>query len=163
MKRSLIALMSTNSSNNPTLPLLRGVVFDMDGTLTKPNLDFAEMYRRCGVDRSKDILTEIAAMSRDEQQKANLIIEEMEEEGRRTLELMPGAEELTSWLSSHEIPMALVTRNTRKSANVLTNKLLRHKATFHPVIPRDDGLPPKPDPSAMHVIANEWSISLPSV
>ena len=27
-------------------PVLRGVIFDMDGTLTKPNLDFTEMYRR---------------------------------------------------------------------------------------------------------------------
>ena len=29
-------------------PVLRGVIFDMDGTLTKPNLDFTEMYRRVG-------------------------------------------------------------------------------------------------------------------
>ena len=34
-------------------PALRGVVFDMDGTLTKPNLDFTEMYRRCGVDKEQ--------------------------------------------------------------------------------------------------------------
>ena len=27
-------------------PVLRGVIFDMDGTLTKPNLDFTEMYRQ---------------------------------------------------------------------------------------------------------------------
>ena len=31
-------------------PTLRGVVFDMDGTLTKPNLDFAEMYECIRVD-----------------------------------------------------------------------------------------------------------------
>jgi hypothetical protein len=30
-------------------PVLRGVVFDMDGTLTELNLDFAEMKRRIGV------------------------------------------------------------------------------------------------------------------
>ena len=43
-------------------PLLRGVVFDMDGTLTNPNLDFGVMYKRCGVDRSQDILEAIAQM-----------------------------------------------------------------------------------------------------
>ena len=41
---------------------IKGVLFDMDGTLTKPNLDFGEMYRRVGVDRKDDILVAIAAM-----------------------------------------------------------------------------------------------------
>lgn len=167
MRRSLITLMSTASTQTTimkqqSLPVLRGVVFDMDGTLTKPNLDFAEMHERCGVDRSKDILEEIATMPENEQIKANTIIEEMEEEGRQTLELMPGAMELISWLSSHEIKIALVTRNTRKSAKVLTDKLLHEKATFYPVVARDAGYPPKPDPAAMHAIADEWSTSLPS-
>ena len=34
------------SRSMSTRPILRAVVFDMDGTLTKPNLDFAEMSRR---------------------------------------------------------------------------------------------------------------------
>ena len=88
-------MMSSSSSDSK---ILRGVVFDMDGTLTKPNLDFAEMYRRCGVDRSKDILEEIDAMTPKEQEKANQIIDDMEEEGRRTLELMPGCIELMNCL-----------------------------------------------------------------
>ena len=37
----------------PKIPL-RGVVFDMDGTLTVPNLDFDEMYRRAGLVMGKD-------------------------------------------------------------------------------------------------------------
>ena len=61
-------------------PVLRGVVFDMDGTLTIPNLDFKEMYGRCGVDNSKDILEEVAAMPKEQQLAANRIIEEMEAE-----------------------------------------------------------------------------------
>jgi beta-phosphoglucomutase-like phosphatase (HAD superfamily) len=101
-------------------PLLRGVVFDMDGTLTIPNLDFVEMYRRCGVEANKDILAEIRNnMSADQASQASAIIEEMEEEGRRTLQLMPGLLELTHWLQAHQIPTALVMRNTKCSALVL--------------------------------------------
>ena len=50
----------------------------------------------------------------------------MEEEGRRTLQLMPGAQELIDWLTFHNILMALVTWNTKRSANVLVNELLNN-------------------------------------
>ena len=45
--------------------VLRGVIFDMDGTLTVPNHDFAEMYRRVGC-KTRDILTEIESWPEDE-------------------------------------------------------------------------------------------------
>lgn len=156
------AMLATQPTN--TLPALRGVVFDMDGTLTKPNLDFGEMYRRCGVDPVHDILEKVAEMPTGERERKLAIIEEMEEEGRQTLELMPGSTELISWLDSHGIPMAIVTRNTRSTTNVLTQKLLPPPlgAHFRPVITRDTGFPPKPDPSAMTEIAKAWGLSLPS-
>ena len=145
---------------------LQGVVFDMDGTLTKPNLDFKLMYQRCGVDPSLDILEEIEAMSTNERNKALDIIEEIEEEGRRTLELMPGAIQLLTWLSSNEIPMALVTRNTERTANVFLEKLVPPECQFQNIITRDNYcnsiVPPKPDPRALEVIADEWEIRLPS-
>ena len=71
-------------------PKLRGVVFDMDGTLTKPNLDFREMYSRCNVDMSEDILAAIDRKPPAEGAAAQAVVDEMEEEGRRTLQLMPG-------------------------------------------------------------------------
>lgn len=136
----------------------------MDGTLTIPNLDFGEMYRRCGVDQSKDILEEIATRSKEDQEIAFAAIDDLEEEGRRTLQLMPGAAELTCWLAHHQIPMALVTRNTRKSTKVLTDRLLPPPVHFDVVVPRDDeqGLAPKPYPDAMQHIAKKWSMELPN-
>ena len=62
-------------------PVLRGVIFDMDGTLTVPNLDFTDMYRRCNVPLDQDLLAAIAAMPFEEASKANAVIDEMEEEG----------------------------------------------------------------------------------
>ena len=174
MKRSVLASLAataramTASQKSSQLPVLRGIVFDMDGTLTIPNLDFGEMYRRCNVDSSKDILEEVGMMPASKKAQANAIIDEMEEEGRQTLELMPGAQEMFSWLVSHKIPMALVTRNTRKTAVVLTDRLLQHHANvFDVIISRDCGLddhpfPPKPDPAALNAIAKKWGVSLPS-
>ena len=82
MKGSLVASLAaamTGGGNPVRRPVLRGVVFDMDGTLTVPNIDFADMYRRCGVEASKDILEEIASMPEDRRDAANRIIEEIEE------------------------------------------------------------------------------------
>jgi len=75
-KRTAAALASEEQR-----PPLRGVVFDMDGTLTVPNLDFQELYRRAGVPKGEDILS--AKWRADA--NASTIVEEFEEEGRRTI------------------------------------------------------------------------------
>lgn len=148
------------SSTMKKRPLLRGVVLDMDGTLTVPNLDFAEMYRRCEVDKKDDILKVLAAMSNEEAACRYKIIEEMEDEATRTMKLMPGAPELMTWLRAHQIPTALVTRNTYKSAKALETKL----GPLDVIVARDThaDILPKPHPAAMHYICDEWNISDPS-
>eukprot|EP00592_Proboscia_alata_P004755 CAMPEP_0194379484 /NCGR_PEP_ID=MMETSP0174-20130528/40067_1 /TAXON_ID=216777 /ORGANISM="Proboscia alata, Strain PI-D3" /LENGTH=404 /DNA_ID=CAMNT_0039162253 /DNA_START=65 /DNA_END=1279 /DNA_ORIENTATION=- len=147
-------------------PNLRGVVFDMDGTLTVPNLDFDEMYSRCEVPRDQDILEAVALMDAEKASKARGVIEEIEEEGRQTLRLTPGAAELGRWLAAHKIPMALVTRNTQKTVKVFEENLWFDAvgSSFSPSISRDfpDGIPPKPDPKAFDIIAKRWSIDLPT-
>jgi len=147
-------------------PTLRGVVFDMDGTLTIPNIDFADMYRRCGVPKNEDILAAVSSMPRDEAKKANAIIDEFEEDGRQTLRLSRGALELGKWLNGHGIPISLVTRNTAKTVDEMVKNhwLPGGGDAFSPAISRDsiENLPAKPDPAALSLIARKWDISLPS-
>lgn len=142
-------------------PVLRGVIFDMDGTLTIPNLDFGEMYARCGVDRNDDILAAIARMDQGDAAKANAIVDEMEQEGRRTLQLMPGAVALLQWLAFYQIPTAIVTRNTLLSTQRLQELLAEADPSlpnFSPIVTRDSDpiQPPKPDIGALKYIASEW-------
>ena len=59
-------------SSASTKPPLRGVVFDIDGTLTVPNLDFNEMYSRCGVATTDDILLAVAAKPQAEREGPEL-------------------------------------------------------------------------------------------
>eukprot|EP00929_Paragymnodinium_shiwhaense_P107529 TRINITY_DN73671_c0_g1_i1.p1 TRINITY_DN73671_c0_g1~~TRINITY_DN73671_c0_g1_i1.p1 ORF type:complete len:287 (+),score=49.53 TRINITY_DN73671_c0_g1_i1:70-861(+) len=165
-------------------PSLRGVVFDMDGTLTKPNLDFSLMYKRCGVALDKDILAEVEAMAPEDGARATAIIEEMEAEGAATLELMPGAADFARWLHGHDVPIALVTRNSHKTLQTFYERLWLAQGLpeFSPAISRDgelrspsmsssssqaaasalQALPSKPDPAAMMAIAGRWEVPLPS-
>ena len=148
---------STASSKRP----LRGIVFDMDGTLTTPNLDFAEMYKRCGVAPSDDLLEAVSKMDDAGQAKAHKVIENMEDEGRRTLNLEPGVLELADWLRFHKVPCALVTRNSALSVEHFMIRLWSPLGLppLSPAISRDDALPPKPDPAALKAIAEDWKAS----
>jgi len=136
---------------------LRGVVFDMDGTLTVPNLDFGEMYRRAGVPKGEDILS--SKWRQDS--RANAVVEEMELEGRRTLQLMPGAAELAAWLNAHQIPVAMVTRNSEVTVKHFHEHVWpAGLPPLNPAISRDDVYPPKPDPAAFAAIVASWGLAL---
>ena len=90
------------SSHPPALKTrLRGVVFDMDGTLTVPVIDFPAMYRAVLGDaeyrRLKaenpsgiDILGHIETWPPHKKQKAYDAIAEVERQGLQRLQIMPG-------------------------------------------------------------------------
>jgi hypothetical protein len=81
---------------------LRGVVFDMDGTLTVPVIDFPAMYRevlggeaayaaaRAAGGGAVDILHCIESWGPDEQRRAYEAIARFERDGLDRLQIMPG-------------------------------------------------------------------------
>lgn len=158
--------------------MLRGVVFDMDGTLTKPNLDFQEMYQRCGVEPGSDILREIAQRPLAERRSAEAIVDELETAARQSMEAMPGAIECAQWLAANEIRIAVVTRNTVATLRHFLDVLWSPAGlpSVSPAFGRDgeirygtrglaengagDIFPPKPDPAALHEIARRWDVPL---
>ncbi|GLJ54304.1 hypothetical protein SUGI_1165110 [Cryptomeria japonica] len=78
---------------------VRGIVFDMDGTLTLPAIDFPQMYRavlgddhpdiKSGRVSSIDILQEIQDWSPEKQNKAYEIITDYERQAHDRLQIMP--------------------------------------------------------------------------
>jgi HAD superfamily hydrolase (TIGR01509 family) len=99
---------------------LRGVIFDMDGTLTKPGaIDFARIRSRCGVPPGVDILAHTNG-----NKSLEAIVEEEEELGMQRLALMHDCHELFEWLYSTPLKRGLLTRNN-ESAMVRTVQLLR--------------------------------------
>ncbi|KAK3273003.1 hypothetical protein CYMTET_18732 [Cymbomonas tetramitiformis] len=141
-------------------PVLRGIVFDMDGTLTVPNLDFKEMYKRCNVDLSEDLIRVVNARPPAQKEAAWKAIDMMEEEGRNTLKLMRGTVELATWLGHHNIRTGLVTRNSSLTLDHFRSNLWK-SAGLPPLdiaFSRCDEVPAKPDPTALNLIAKEWGV-----
>ncbi|EOY06242.1 Haloacid dehalogenase-like hydrolase - like 7 [Theobroma cacao] len=148
-----------------TKPRLRGVVFDMDGTLTVPVIDFAAMYKAvlgddeykrvkaenpCGI----DILHHIENWNPDKQRKAYQIIADYEKQGLDRLQIMPGAVELCGFLDAKKIRRGLITRNIKESVDLFHQ---RFGMMFSPALSREFR-PYKPDPAPLLHICSTWEV-----
>ena len=132
---------------------VRGVVFDLDGTLTVPVLDFAAMRAEIGI-AGGDILRSLAKMSEDERTRALGIIGRHEEAAAAESELSDGARELLDFIAGAGIKTGVVTRNSRSSVDTFCRK---HGVAFDAVITRDDA-PPKPSPEPLAAAVEQMGL-----
>ncbi|KAK9068733.1 hypothetical protein SSX86_012848 [Deinandra increscens subsp. villosa] len=172
--------MSLQSSPNPNKSRIRGVVFDMDGTLTVPAIDFPAMYKavlgedeyisiRSSSPSGIDILHHIEQWSPDKQQKAYEIIADYEQQGMDRLQIMPGniekailiclnhnagAEDLCCFLNSRNIRRGLITRNVKSAVDLFHE---RFGMIFSPSLSREFR-PYKPDPAPLLHICSTWEV-----
>ncbi|KAK4421655.1 Haloacid dehalogenase-like hydrolase domain-containing protein [Sesamum alatum] len=144
---------------------LRGVVFDMDGTLTVPVIDFQAMYRavlgkeeyvkiKSQNPSGIDILHHIETWSPDKQKQAYQIIADFEKQGLDRLQIMPGASELCEYLDSRNIKRGLITRNVKEAVDLFH---LRFGMIFSPALSREFR-PYKPDPAPLLHICSNWGV-----
>ncbi|KAL3424594.1 had superfamily [Phlyctema vagabunda] len=136
-------------------PELKGIVFDVDGTLCEPQTYmFAEMRSAVGIPGKEDILEYIYTLSAKEQEEAMCKIREIERTAMSSQVAQPGLAELMNYLDARSIPKGICTRNFETPVNHLLTKFLP-ASTFHPIVTRDFR-PPKPDPAGILHIARSW-------
>ena len=124
--------------------LPKAIFFDMDGTLTRPMLDFPKIKAEMGI-AQRPILEALAEMSSSERQTAEAVLHRHEEEAAANSTLNPGCKELLNWLDRHRIGVAVITRNSRRSVHTVCE---RHGLKFEVLITREDGKF-KPDPAPL--------------
>ncbi|MBI5687737.1 MAG: HAD family hydrolase [Verrucomicrobia bacterium] len=131
--------------------MIRGIIFDMDGTLTEPHIDFQALRRELGV-MVGDIVDHLKSVDDAERQRLETILHRIEEDAAVNATLQPGAAELLDTLRARGIKLGLLTRNTRKSVKTVLAKFgLRFDAT----LTREDG-PHKPAPEPVLALAQRW-------
>jgi HAD superfamily hydrolase (TIGR01509 family) len=124
--------------------LPRAVLFDMDGTLTEPMLDFPRIKMEMGIGPGP-ILESLAALEESRRLLAEAVLLRHEKLAAEESKLNPGCRELLALLKSKRIPMAVITRNSRLSVATF---IARHGLEFDVRITREDG-PFKPDPFSL--------------
>ncbi|KAK5682577.1 hypothetical protein LTS10_005705 [Elasticomyces elasticus] len=139
---------------------LKGVVFDMDGTLCEPqNYMFAQMREAVGITKEVDILDHIHSLSAGEQENAFAKIQAIEREAMAAQVPQAGLVTLMEYLDERGVQKGICTRNfDAPVAHLLANHLPGHVTEFAPIITRDFK-PPKPSPAGILHIAHKWSIT----
>ncbi|HUI06715.1 MAG TPA: HAD family hydrolase [Verrucomicrobiae bacterium] len=130
---------------------IKGVIFDMDGTITAPYFDFVKIKDEAGIG-DVDMLDYLRSATGPEYDRVHAVLTKFEEAGVANAKLNRGARTLLRFLARRKIPTALLTRNSRKSVDGVCRKL---NLRFDVTVTREDG-PHKPAPEPILEIARRW-------
>jgi HAD superfamily hydrolase (TIGR01509 family) len=149
------------SEPTPWAPRIRGVLFDLDGTLTGPGaIDFAAIKRELRCPDEAAILEYLDTLPSVEKSGLMKILEQREEEAARASVPNEGAEECLLALKRKGIPFGILTRNSMSSVCLALEKFEGIRPEdFAALITRDDSLP-KPHPDGVLQAARRMGITV---
>ncbi|KXZ45261.1 hypothetical protein GPECTOR_56g357 [Gonium pectorale] len=148
---------TTTQQGNGTL-YYKGIVFDMDGTLTEAHIDFADMRQRTGIPMG-DLFTVMESWDDAARIAASMsTILDIEAGAAAAVSAKPGLMQLLALLRERQVPVALVTRNTRDSVAAFFGLIgPEWAALFSQVLTREFDFV-KPDRRLLAHVAKEWGL-----
>jgi len=139
----------------PSWPRVRGVIFDLDGTLADSNLDFEAMRREMELPPGQPLLEAIAALPEAAALECHRILKRHEQAGALAATPIEGARALLARLDRLRIRRAVFTRNSRAMALLTLERL---DLPFSTIYAREDA-PAEPDPTAILWASAAWRLS----
>ena len=131
-----------------------GVIFDMDGTLIEPLLDFVEIRRELGIPLGTGILEALDTMGPGQSEPRRRRLLEHELTAARQAKLNPGAAETVEAIRRAGLKTALLTRNAAEAMSIV---LQRFELGFDLAWSRENG-PIKPEPDGILRACRELQI-----
>jgi HAD superfamily hydrolase (TIGR01549 family) len=102
--------------------VIEAVAFDLDGTITKTQIQFAPYKKRIGC-KNGDVLKYIKKQDLDRQQAMYDILDEYENEIAKECTLNDGFLDLMDFLNERDIKTGIITRSSRRHATQVIKKL----------------------------------------
>lgn len=118
-----------DNCSNSEMTEIKGVIFDMDGTMTIPVLNFRDLHTRLNIAPGVDILPTIFQYSPEEKAQAMRVIEEFEDEGIKNMRLQPSLLDLLHSIAERGVRRGLMTRNAWKATQAFLDKLQQELVT----------------------------------
>jgi HAD superfamily hydrolase (TIGR01509 family) len=115
---------------------LRGVIFDMDGTVVDVSYDWNGIKAELAT-QGKPILAFLSGLEEPKKSEKWRVLERYEDEATMKAKLKPGIAGFLDFLSERGIKKALVTNNSKKNVDFLLKKF---GLEFDRVISRESGL-----------------------
>jgi HAD superfamily hydrolase (TIGR01509 family) len=134
---------------------VRGVVFDLDGTLVVQELDFEAMRREIGLPSGTPLLEAVERLHGAEREAAVAVLRRHELAAAETARLNPGVRDFLDWLTARGVRQAVLSRNMREA---VLKVLRRCGMTFELVLAREDA-PYKPSPEGLWQICAAWGVA----
>ncbi len=116
--------------------MLKGIIFDLDGTLIDSHYEWSLIRKKIGVDNFP-ILTYINGLKGVLKREAIKTLEVFEKRATYKARLQKGIKKFLAFLLKKGIKKAIVTNNSRKNVEYLLEKW---KLSFDAIVTRDDGV-----------------------
>lgn len=138
------------------VPGIRGALFDLDGVVVAQCLDFMAIKQEIFGSTEGFILERIRGLSGPERARAETILEQHETEAALRCQPLDGIVSLLRQLDHHRVRLGLVTRNSRKSVDLIQARL---RLPFAAIVTREDA-PPKPAPEPILVACRRLGVAV---
>lgn len=142
--------------------LIKGVLFDFDGTLTEPgSLDFSALRKAMGCPEGRPVLEFIEALPAEEPRSAaRAILDDFERRAAENSRPNSGAEELLDYLRRRNVKVGILSRNSLRSIlRALENFRGTRPEDFAVILSRDDPFVPKPSPEGIRAAADRMGVA----
>ncbi len=133
--------------------ILKGVIFDLDGTLVENAYDWPLIKRELGTGGTP-ILAYLEGLEEPERSRKRAVLERHEAEQTETSVLRDGVRGFLEWLRERGIAAALATNNSRRNTDFLLRKF---DLSFDDIITRESGLW-KPSGAPFLEILRRWNL-----
>jgi hydrogenase expression/formation protein HypE len=146
--------------------MIRGVLFDFDGTLTEPgSLDFRVIKDALGCPPGLPVLEFILNLeSEKERTRAFGMLDRFEAEAARRSRPNEGAEEMLAFLRQRNLKIGIISRNSLESIQTSLRNFQHIKpADFAVILSRDDPYKPKPDSEGILAAARKMELPVSQI
>jgi HAD superfamily hydrolase (TIGR01549 family) len=134
---------------------IKAVIFDLDGTITRPFFDFDAIRKEMGfASNAGPILELMKKMTVEQRVAAERILIYHEDKAVEKSKLNPGAKKTLNALRKMGLPIGILTRNKRSNADAVAKK---HGLKFDAVVGREEG-PVKPDAFGVNYLCKRFKI-----